>query len=93
MKLKIAQPQKILKAELKQYFAENVYFFYIKNITKNLMISAKIPFPEYIYPEPATYPYSPEPTLSREEKQRILENTEVYAIDPDSGEIVIIDKP
>ena len=93
MKLKINQPQKTLKAELKQYFAENVYFFYIKNITKNLIISAKIPFPEYIYPEPATYPYSSEPNISAEEKRRILENTKVYAIDPDSGEIVIIDKP
>ena len=93
MKLKINQPQKTLKAELKQYFAENVYFFYIKNITKNLIISAKIPFPEYIYPEPATYPYSSEPNISAEEKRRILENTKVYAINPDTGEIVIIDKP
>lgn len=93
MKLKINQPQKTLKAELKQYFADNMYFFYIKNITKNLMISAKIPFPEYIYPEPATYPYSSEPNISIEERQRIIQNTEVYAIDPDSGEIVIIDKP
>jgi hypothetical protein len=93
MKLKINQPQKTLKAELKQYFAENVYFFYIKNITKNLIISAKISFPEYIYPEPATYPYSSEPNISAEEKRRILENTEVYAINPDTGEIEIIDKP
>ena len=88
MKLKIAQPQKTLKAELKQYFADNMYFFYIKNITKNLMISAKIVFPELF-----TYQTSPDPNFPLQNNSDILRTVIVTAIDPDSGELVEEERP
>ena len=83
MKLKIAQPQKTLKAELKQYFADNMYFFYIKNTTKNFMISAKIVFPELF-----TYQTSADPNFPLQNISDILRTVIVTAIDPDSGELV-----
>jgi hypothetical protein len=42
MKLKVKQSEKNIKVLLKQFLANDVYFMYIKNINKTLMISAQI---------------------------------------------------
>lgn len=45
MKLKVKQSEKNIKVLLKQFLANDVYFMYIKNINKTLIISTQINFP------------------------------------------------
>ena len=45
MKLKVKQSEKNIKVLLKQFLANDVYFMYIKNVNKTLIISTQINFP------------------------------------------------
>jgi hypothetical protein len=60
MKLKIKQTEKDIKVLLKQVLVNDVYFMYIKNINKTLMISTQINPPsqqgEQYYFEPPDVP-------------------------------------
>jgi len=66
MKLKVKQSEKNIKVLLKQFLANDVYFMYIKNINKTLIISAQINFPllqtqqpEYYFGPPLVPPVQP----------------------------------